>query len=91
MKLLGESCLYMYTAVTVLTLAGLNHKEAFKYLKFGRCQIDYVVEYSIRKLPNNREEAMLITCQNSCLRPMSLIKVRIGNLCQEWRRSALRK
>ena len=49
--MVGRSCPYMYgTIIIALTLIGLNHKEASKYFKFGRCQIDNVVDYQITRL-----------------------------------------
>jgi len=66
----------MYATITVLTLIGQNHKETFRYLKFGTWQIDYVVEYSIR-MPAIGKKAMLITCQHNCLKPVNLMKVHI--------------
>jgi len=48
--MVGRSGPYMYgTIIIVLTLIGLNHKEALKYFKFGRCQIDNVVDMYIPK------------------------------------------
>jgi len=63
----------MYGTITVLTLIGQNHKETFRYLKFGTWQIDYVVEYSIR-MPAIGKKAMQITCQHNCLKHVNLMK-----------------
>jgi len=38
LETLGQSCIYMYGSLSVTTLIRENHKEAFKYLKFGRYQ-----------------------------------------------------